>query len=493
MSPVRDGLVALVAGAVLVAAFAPFGLFPLAFLAPAVLFHYWSRATPGQSAWLGYLFGLGLFGAGASWVYVSIHEFGNMPAPMAALAVVLFVAYLALFPALAGWLQARLAGTPTQRLLGLIPPLWLLAEWLRGWLLTGFPWLHLGYSQSDGALMGLAPLLGIYGMSLATVVVAVLLAMLYRSRGVARLYVVAGLTLLLLGSALAGRIEFTRPLAGSVEVALIQGNIPLTQKWAPGAGDAILAHYIALGHEAAGRSDLVVWPEGAIPDDWQAVAGPLSARLAGHRATYLAGVIDRPQPSTYYNAAAVLNGDGGLYRKRHLVPFGEFLPLEGLLGWLIDYLHIPMSDFRPWPVEQAPLRLAGHPVAVSICYEDAFGEELIGPAGDAAYLVNLSEDAWFGDSLAPAQRLQMARVRARENGRTFLRAANTGITAVIDADGRVAERLPQFRPGVLYATVTPRSGTTLYARVGNALVIGLATIWLILAVRIARPVSPLRR
>lgn len=483
-------IVVLLAGALLVLAYAPLEWFPLAFAAPAILFYRWSNATPAEAAWLGFLFGVGLFGAGASWVYVSVHEFGNMPAPMAAFFVFLFVCYLSLFPAMAGWMQARLAPPGITRLLLAAPSLWVLFEWLRGWLMTGFPWLHLGYTQTGSPLMHMAPLLGVYGMSFFVALIAGLLALLPRSAPVSRLLVVTSITAIFIVSWFAGHLQFVQPNGELFRVALVQANIPLQEKWQPGAAARITRLYQEMSRPVAEQSALIVWPEGAIPDGWQRHAALVEQGLPhrddGSRPDYLLGSIDMPDDERYYNAAISLSGKTSIYRKQHLVPFGEFLPFAGILGWLIDYLHIPMSDFSPWKEAQVPPMLAGHPAGVNICYEDAFGEELAAAAGDSAYLVNLSEDAWFGDSLAPHQRLQMARVRARETGRSFLRAANTGITAVISPTGEVSARLDAFQRSVLTATVMPMSGLTPYVRYGNIPVLVLLCIWLLAGIMSGR-------
>lgn len=486
----QDAIV-LLAGSGLVLAFAPVGFFPLAIISPAVLYLFWSEATPARSAWLGFVFGIGLFGAGASWVYVSIHEFGFMPAPLAALLVFLFVALLSLFPALAGWFQARAVPAGDYRILFAMPVFWVLMEWLRGWLMTGFPWLHLGYSQSNSPLMNLAPLIGVYGMSLIVAILAAFLALMIKAikaKELQRLLLTGGLFAgVFFISLLAAGLQFVTPAGEKVDIALLQGNIPLSEKWKPGASHQIISHYVALSRKVVNDSEVIVWPEGAVPDSWQHVSSWLGLSLPrredGSSVDYLIGSIDSAAAGNYYNAAIKVEasnkkpGVNDIYRKQHLVPFGEFLPLKPMLGWLIDFLKIPMSDFSSWQGEQPNIELGGWPVAVGICYEDAFGEELVKTAGDAAFLVNISEDAWFGDSLAPHQRLQMAQVRARESGRYFVRAANTGMTAVINEKGEVTSSLEQFTPGVLVAEVEPMKGITPYVRYGNRLFLGLLLLW----------------
>ena len=477
----------LFAGACTVLSFSPVGYYPLAIVLPAVLFYFWSKAPGARAAWLGFVFGLGLFGAGASWVYVSIHEFGFMPAPLAAFLVFLFVAYLALFPAVAGLIQARLIQPGIYRLLFAAPVFWVLMEWLRGWLMTGFPWLHLGYSQSNSPLMNLAPLTGVYGISLVVAILAALLASMALYRGIYRLLAVVVIAAVFLISWASGGLQFVEPAGQKVNIALLQGNVPLSEKWNQGASHKIISHYAALSRTVVNDNAIIVWPEGAVPDSWQHVSDwfglSLPTRKDGSMPDYLIGTIDSSSNGSYYNAAVSISdtnkmtGSNEIYRKQHLVPFGEFLPFKPIFGWVIDYLKIPMSDFSSWQGQQPDVKLAGWPVAVSICYEDAFGEELVPTVSGAAFLINISEDAWFGDSLAPHQRLQMAQIRARESGRYFVRAANTGVTAVINEQGEITSRLEQFVPSVLSSEVIPMKGLTPYVRYGNSLFLGLLVLW----------------
>lgn len=460
-------------------AFAPFGLFPLACLSPAILFLLWQEVSGARAAWRGFLYGLGLFGAGVSWVYVSLHDYGNMPAGLAALAVALFVAGLALYPAALGFVQARFfRHRGAWFMVAVLPALWTLFEWWRGWFLTGFPWLALGYSQAGTWLAGYAPWLGVYGVSLACAITAGLLAQCVRApRGCLRAWLPLAL-LLWVGGWAAGRIEWVQPQGAPLRAVLVQGNVSLAAKWRASERGAILARYLELSRIGLGR-DLIVWPEAAIPaylDEVGHAVETLERFAARHGTDFLVGVVERaPDRRGYYNSAVLLGATPGLYRKRHLVPFGEFLPLEPLLGWLLDYLHIPMSDFSAGPPRQPLLVAAGRPLGVTICYEDAFGEEVIAALPHAVLLVNLSEDAWFGDSLAPHQRLQMARLRALETGRPMLRAANTGPSAAIDHRGEILAYAPPFQATALPVHVQPMQGTTPYARFGNLpVVLGLA-------------------
>jgi apolipoprotein N-acyltransferase len=492
LPPAAADAAAFAAGLLLPLAFAPFDLSVLALIAPALLFLLWRGVSPGRAAWRGLLFGLGMFGLGVSWVYVSMHDFGNMPAPLAAFATAVFVAGLSAYFALLGWCQAKFFRMRGRfHFLLVLPALWVLFEWWRGWFLTGFPWLDLGYSQVDSPLAGYAPWLGGYGVSYFAALSAGLLAAAADKPEKFIQYILPGLALVWIGGWLAGKVVWVQPVNHPVRVALIQGNVPLADKWRPDNRRAIMARYLALS-EAAPKSDLIVWPEAAIPaylDEIDPVYLESLRRFAQTSKTdFLIGVIERDRQRHHdYNSVISIGPHPGIYRKHHLVPFGEYLPLEPLFGWLMQSLQIPMSDFSPGPAAQAPLPAAGQEIGVSVCYEDAFGSDVIRALPRATLLVNVSEDAWFGDSLAPHQRVQMARLRALEAGRPMLRAANTGPSVVIDEHGRIIARSPQFRTDVLTAAVQPMQGATPFARFGNRPVISWLLVLLAAGVVFRRP------
>ena len=484
---------AIAAGAAAVAGFAPLDWSLLAPVALAFLFYLWvSTDSPRRAALLGYAFGLGHFGTGVSWIYVSLHDFGDMPVPLAAIATALYCGYLALFPALVGSLQARAGVGRAARLLLVIPALWMLAEWLRGWLLGGFPWLALGYAQIDTPLAGYAPLVGVYGLSFAAAMLAGLLVLLatggagvsLRQRAAVRLGAAAGIAVILSGGTALRGIEWTAPAGKPITVALVQGNIAQSLKFDPRRYAETLDTYLALVEDASAR--LIVLPETAIPRFLDAVdpayLDALALRAREQGGDLLLGVPTSDRAGRYYNSVVSLGvSPAQIYSKSHLVPLGEFVPPE--FGWIVKILSIPLSDFTPGPARPEPIAAAGERVAVDICYEDAFGEEIIRQLPQASLLVNASNVAWFGDSLAPAQHLQISRMRALETGRPMLRATNTGVTAIVDAHGRVAGRLPQFTQGVLEGTVQGRTGATPYVRFGNApaLVLALAALLAALA------------
>jgi apolipoprotein N-acyltransferase len=475
-------LIAFIAGAALVAGFAPVNIYLLAFACPALLAHLWiCSARPRDSAWIGFTFGIGMFVAGVSWVYVSLSVFGGMPAPVAALATLLYCAFLSWPLALAGYVQHRLPVPGWARLLCVIPAVWMLAEMLRGLGYTGFPWLVLGYATTETPLAGYAPVAGVYGLSLLAMMCA---GLLLRMATPSRRSISAGLLIVILaGGALLRTLEWTEPHGAPLTASLLQGNVAQDMKFSPERYAKTLETYHRLASGSPGK--LIVLPETALPrfldlvdPAYIASLDSIAKRNAGD---ILIGVPYRTGPAEFFNSVISAGvSRPQIYSKVHLVPFGEFV-LPGF-SWIVSILQIPMSDFSSGAPVQTPLAVAGQLVAVNICYEDVFGEELIRPLPQATLLVNVSNMAWFGDSLAPAQHLQMARMRTMETGRALLTATNTGMTAAIDRGGRVLAQLPQYVEGRLDAEVRGYSGATLYARVGNWLAIAAAGFLLALSV-----------
>jgi apolipoprotein N-acyltransferase len=478
-------VIAFLAGAATVLAFAPAGVFPLALLTFAVLIHFWIAATPRHAFWSGYWFGLGLFGAGVSWVYVSLHTFGGMPPPLAALATFLFCAFLALFPAGTGWLQARIPAHPAVRACLLIPAAWVLFEWLRSWIFTGFPWLSAGYAAVGWPLQGYAPLLGVFGLSFLTLSLAGMAWLAFK--GIRRTAFVVAILVAVSGGEALRHIEWSQPAAGPLTAALVQGNIAQDLKFRPERYARILETYA--GWTQGTRAKLIVLPETAIPQFYDRVDPEYLVRLEAlarrNGGDLLLGVPYRTPEGEYFNSVVSLGSSPRqAYHKSHLVAFGEFVPPA--FGWVLNVLHIPLSDFSRGTVDQKPLAVAGQRVAVNVCYEDAFGDEIARRLPEATILVNVSNVAWFGRSLAPAQHLQIAQLRAIETGRMHLAATNTGITAAIDRDGRVLARLPQFAEGRLEVVVQGYSGTTPYVLYQDWPVVVISLLIMTFALFIAR-------
>ena len=470
----------LLAGAACVLGFAPFYLFFLPLLALAWLFARLRDASPRAAAVRGGVFGMGYFGAGVSWIYVSLHDYGGMAAPLAGLATLLFCAVLALFPALAAYGLARWRPRPGWGRIFAAAAWWGGLEWVRGWLFTGFPWLALGYSQVRvSPLAGFAPVFGIYGVTFAAALTAALLAEPRRHAGWMKY---AALLVLWGAGAGCATVEWTHPVGAPVRVSLLQGNIPQEMKWREDSLDLSLATYRDLLQRASGR--LTVLPETALPLFRHQLPASYEARLAGHGrrmgGDVIVGLPEYAADGAYFNSAFSFGASPAqTYRKYHLVPFGEYIPLRPILGWVTEVLKIPLADFSRGPKRAAPMQVAGQRVAVDICYEDVFGEEIIRSLPEATLLVNITNDAWFGDSTAPWQHLQMSQARALEAGRPLLRATNTGVTAIVDAHGRVAARAPLFTAWLLEGEVTGRRGATPYALFGNLPALALmALAWL---------------
>ena len=502
----RASLIALGLGAITVAGFAPLYLYPLPVFTLAVLMWMWERANSAKrAAHLGWWFGLGMFLTGVSWVYVSLHTFGAMPLPLAAFFTLLFCAFLALFPALAGYAFHAVRAPAWMKLVLVAPAAWTLAEWTRGWIFTGFPWLAAGYSQVPvSPLAGYAPILGVYGLSLLTLVSAgLLVSLIDKARALKREGEAASsrreragfaallgiLVAIWLGGYTLKGVRWTQPEGEPISVTLLQGNIPQAIKWTSEGLRTTLNRYRELA--LASDSKLIVFPETAIPLFLRDIPSNYLGDIADHArhngGDALLGVPELLPEGNYYNSVISLGTSPmQAYRKSHLVPFGEFIPLRPVLGWLVSVLAIPLQDFSRGSLDQKPLAVAGQRVAVDICYEDAFGEEIIRQLPAATLLVNVSNVAWFGHSIAPYQHLQISQARALETGRYMMRATNTGMTGVVDERGNVVQIAPQFSTATVTTRVQGYTGSTPYVRMGNSAAIALCLVMLAVGLLFAR-------
>ncbi len=461
---VRTVLLSGLAGAIQVLGYAPFGLWPVS-LAVAVLWLWQVRELSARSVLLpAYLFGFGLYVAGVSWVFVSVHSFGGAPIWLACLLVVALAAYLAVFPMLAWGLAWAVAVPGASRVLLAMPAAWLLIQHVRDGILGGFPWLSTGYQWVDlPGVSGLLALMGVQGLGVQWWTVAGCGVLLLQQRW--RIALPVMLSLVLVAVAVPPSSNWTRDTGKTLDVALVQGNIAQGDKWRPENLGPTLELYTGMT-ETQRQADLVIWPEVAIPaayeqvlpwfDKWQA-----EADAAGQ--TVLAGVITRHGEGAY-NTVYALGKTPGRYVKQHLVPFGEYFPVPGWIRPLLDVLNLPFSDIRTDLTSDRYLHAGDTSIAMSICFEDVFPAEFSRSAIGSQVLVNVTNDAWFVGSLAPEQHFQIARARAAETGRVLLRVANTGISAVIDPQGRVVESLGWDQRGVLNATIATRDGATPYMR-----------------------------
>jgi apolipoprotein N-acyltransferase len=470
-------VVALAAGALLACAFAPLQWWPLAVLCPAVLMWLWQDAAPREAAWLGFSFNIGTFAVGTYWLYVSLHVFGEAPLVLALFLMAALVSIMALYHAALGYVVARwLPQAGAVRWLVVVPAAWLLVEWLRGWFLSGFSWLSLGYSQTDTWLGHLAPVLGVYGITAALLVCAGALTAIVLGSLRTRIVAVVVFAAVWLAAFGLGSVEWTYPAGQPVTVAVVQGSIPEDQKWLESNRQKTLDLYQRLTETAFGAR-LIVWPEAAPPELANKLVPWITAlyrEAQAHHSALVFGVVRASDAGDkYYNSVLALDEQLTWYSKDHLVPFAEFFPVPSFVRSWLRLHNLPYADFTRGGGRQPPLPAGGLNLGATICYEDAYGSSMIRVLPSANALVNVTNDGWFAHSTARHQHFQIARLRAMEAGRYLIRAANDGISAVIGPHGEVLARAPEFTPQVLRSTVTPRMGLTPYAHVGNWLIVSL--------------------
>lgn len=466
----------LFAGGLHTASFAPLGWWPLQIVAVVLLAAGVQGASPRQAAGRGFCFGVAWLASGLWWLYISMHDYGAMPAPMAAAAVLLLAAGLSLYLAGAMALFARLrAGHPVADSLG-FAACWLLAELARGQFFTGFPWIASGYAHTAGALSMLAPWIGVYGMGAAAAVLAMSCVQGWRSSS--RSWMLLALVPVFAGYLLPS--DFTEP-AGTLRVSLLQPNVAQDLKFDT---DRVVGQMAALRAQLlAAKGDLVVTPESVLPipkdqldpDYWKQLTEPFRS---GSRSALIGTFLGNEQEGYVNSLVGVSSaGENYSYGKRHLLPFGEFIPPG--FHWFVELMQIPLGD-QASGRSQVPFSVGGQRLRPLICYEDLFGEHMVdsvveGPEA-ATMLVNVSNLAWFGRHMVQEQDLQFSRMRTLEFQRPMVRATNTGATAVIDHRGRVTAQLPSLVAGTLDAEVEGRRGATPYARWLAAF--GLWPLWL---------------
>ena len=465
-------------GAMTTLTFAPFGLY---FLMPVVMLpamFVWVFTPPRASAKLSFWYGAGLFLSGTYWLYISIHVFGQAPLWVAMLIMIGLVLIMSAYCAAAGWIISRLAEGSARRLLFVGPAAWVTIEWLRGWLMSGFPWLAAGYSQIDSTLAGWVPLVGVYGASVVTVLSSAALLGAVIEKGRTR-WLYAGAVILpwLVGAALQP-IQWTEATDGSLRTTIVQGGVPQDRKWLADQFKPTLELYrnaLLEYHD----SDLVIWPEVAIPstiDQVERYIGEWQSDIQSQPRTLLFGILERDlEAGKIFNSVVMLNGhDRQIYRKRHLVPFGEYFPVPDFVRKWMRLMSLPTSDMSAGDEDQPLLEgLSGDKMAVAICYEDAYGAEQLYALPEASVLINVSNDAWFGDSIAPHQHLEIARMRALEAGRYVVRATNNGVSAFIGPKGELLDTAPQFEYAAMTMDIIPHTGATPFVRSGNWPVITL--------------------
>ncbi len=476
-----DYLLALLAGLASVFAFAPFAWWPIAFLTPAVFF--WLNLKPmlrGQRLRLAWVFGMGLFAGGTHWIYYSIHYFGGANVFLAGAMVAAFVLFIALTLMLFGFITSFFPyQTAWTKLLIVFPAAWGLTEWFRGWFLTGFPWLQLGHSQTDTLLASYAPIFGSLGISWLVALGAGALVLVMIGSRLQKSYavlVIAGLFAVGYGL---GLIHWTKPTGEKLFVSLIQANIAQEDKWLSEFRNEHIQKHIDLMEPRINTSHVIIWPETAIFDTFQQsmddVVKPLQEVFKTAETDLLMGGFHYEQSTdNMYNAIMSVR-DLDVYGKRHLVPFSEYTPFLEYLRWMGSFIMLPYDNVAPWK-GKVNLQVAGQPMRMSVCYEDAYGEEMIDGLPEATMLVNVSNDGWFTGSIEPAQHAQLARFRAIETGRYLLRATNNGVSAIINEKGKVVTTGPQYEAVVVEEFAQPMQGSTPYIRWGNWFLMPLLAI-----------------
>lgn len=474
------------AGAVMVCGFSPFSYWWLTFICPVVLYISIVNKSTAESFLIGFVFGLFFFGFGVPWTFNSIHEFGHAPFILSAFLAALLVVVLSLFPAIASYLCARFNWNAKINFISAVSfsTLWVFLEWLRGWIFTGFPWLLLGHVHHSSPLQDIIPIFGTYGASWLTLLISGFVTVVVAGR--LKQKIISSISLVLVGLFLytSAQFEWTYADDEVLSVALVQGNISQEMKWDRTKHPYIMNKYLQLSQNHF-DADIIVWPETAIPTYYTLVKETFIKKLKEISNTrdveFLVGVFTSNQNNVeVYNSVMALGKELSFYQKQHLVPFGEYIPFRGLVSFLENYIQIPMADLTNG--EGSPLvKLRGHAVGTSICYEAVYGNEIIEAMPQAKFLINVSNDAWFGDSFAPHQHLEITRSRAIETGRYLLRATNTGISAIISPDGTIVNKSAQFQEDIVRAEIRPYSGQTPYSRWGNwGIITILSTILLIM-------------
>lgn len=481
-------LAALASGAIVTLAFAPYDLVWVVFISFAVLLYLWKDVSAKTAMWLGWMFGVGLQCSGVGWIYYSMHEHGGGSVIFSFLVIFLLSAYLAIYTALAGYLVNRFCDTSAaKKLMLLYPASFVIFEWLQGIVLTGFDWMQPGYTQIELPLSGFAPLLGNHAVGALVIATSGFIVYVLDKRidKTMALHKAAFVIVLIWCSGFGLKlINWTEPAGDAIKVSLIQGNIAQELKWKRSSRLPTLNLYRDFTLKNL-DSDLIVWPETALPDYQHRVTyylDQLKADVLSTDTDVLLGVFIKNQESgRYFNS--VIDLDGNAYLKRHLVPLGEFVPLRFLIEYFNEWMDIPMSDIESGPLEQPLLTVAGYPVSVSICFEDAFARDILRDLPDAQFLINVSNDAWFEDSREPHQHHVIARMRALESGRYMLRATNTGITSIIGPHGEEIAVAKQFERTVLSGMAIPMSGKTPYVFWGDWMLLLLCGLILVVTAR----------
>lgn len=479
-------VLAWVAGAIFMLSLAPYGYWIIAFISPAALYALLLGPMSNKRAFIiGEAYGMGLWCVGAFWLYTSIHEYGDIAMPLALLAIAVMGLGMGLFHAVMALIFNRFVGKQPLA----FAALWVFQEWLKTWLFTGFPWLFVGYAFTEQYwLSSLAPVAGVFAVSFVAALLSASLVEVIRRRAgylvITALFLALSIGLWLVNPA------WTQPKANAenLKVSLIQGNIPQDLKWLTEYKYKTLEIYAQLS-STEWDQDLIIWPESSIPmlqtEAWPFINEVVKVAKETDT-TWVTGIpyedveayneqnadqnLENNQGyAPFYNSVIALGTEGeGLYKKQNLVPFGEYIPFKGVLDLFPNLAGSQdIRDYSRGPANQSPLKVRGHNLGSAVCYEVAYPDTTRRNAYNTDFLLTISNDAWFGTSAGPLQHLQMVQMRSLETGRWFMRATNTGVTAIIDHEGKIVARAPQFERTVLRGEVQSRTGTTPYVKYGN--------------------------
>lgn len=481
-------VIALIAGGIFSFALAPYYYWWLALLSPALLYVCLQQRSAPQAFFIGWSYGFGLWFVGAFWLYTSIHFYGNTSSAVSVLLIIILALIMGLFTAIQTWTYRRFfPETPLT-----FAPLWVFFEWAKTWVFTGFPWLFVGYAFTERFLDHYAPLFGVFGISFAAILIATACVEIIKKR----VFWAIPIALILFGAWGVSNLVFVQPKSERpLTVSLVQGNIPQDLKWLTSYQNQTLEIYKNLSSTEWGR-DLIVWPESSIPMAQTAIEpflNDISNTATTHHSAWVTGIpyFDeqgsvKAQKALFYNSLMASGEEtSGLYQKQRLVPFGEYIPLSGLLKWVLPALQNDASagGFTAGPANQAPLNVKGHALGAAICYEVAYPNLTRHNAENSDFMVTVSNDAWFTGTAGPWQHLQMVQMRAKENGRWFIRATNTGVTAFIDPQGHITEQAPLDHEYVLRGNLPAYTGQTLYNRLGDWPILIFSGLLLLLGLR----------
>lgn len=489
-------LLALLSGTLSTLAFAPLSLYPLAWLGLAILFLLLldNQNNKKRGFLLGWLFGIGFFGAGVSWLYVSLHFFGGANSILATFFTLIFVMFMALYTALFAFIVSLIKAIPSHWMLLLIlPSLWVLIEWLRGWFLTGFPWLLVGHSHIDTWFAAIAPILGSLGVSWLVALTATLIVLFFLQTPIRKLTVLFSFSLVCLSLAIVHSVNWTEDTGESFTASLLQGNIKQEHKWQEEWHTPTLERYQAMTR-THWSSDLIIWPETAIADYFSRIHNkwlqPIIREAKQHNTHLLiGGFYYNPESRNTYNSIMSVNTHKDIetseafsfYHKRHLVPFSEYIPFLSYIRWMEKYINLPY-DSVAHGYNSPLLPVGNYQASASVCYEDAYGNEIIDALPEADFLVNVSNDGWFSDSLEPWQHMELARMRALETGRYLLRATNTGVSAITDEKGKILASAAPYQQTTITHEIRIFKGSTPYIFWGNWAIVGLLMLIVVLTI-----------